>query len=491
MAYIISPKNSASPERAGANLVLDGENDIPKLGAALSVPGRAIVILAGTINGNGGTLPDGSRYLRPAAGVTIRGAGPGQTIIEATRSPCRIEIPETSPGVTLAGFSGVGYVGIQNYASQFTCEDVEITHSLDGRTYLPFGKAGGCTAAFMNWGRNGQVLTDLIYRRCIARLAYHHGFSCNTAGKGAATFQRVTFDGCQAISCGSGQEGGGAEDWSCGYDLIDTGHLLGLTVRKCRAVDSWQSGFHTDGSWEGHEQRTADLLFEDCSSEGNGIRSGVIPAELYQSGYYLQEHVTLNRCTAKGNRKAGYLLKNETFKTVLLSSCSDEGSGYSLVIEYGGGGIIVQKFVSTGATRRALQATATGADLEIAIDRFAGPGLPVLLGITERLEFVDAPVHAAGLAQYRTISRPFSGSLVLEVPAGAQVADLVEVHPPSADSVDLSGVTVRRVGLPDPTPPTPAAPTTDPDASPISAGRVTLQMADGDIETFTLIREGA
>jgi len=489
MTTIISPENCPVPEKNNADIVLDGETDLAKIAAEAGKPDRCIKILAGTLNGNGGFAPDGSRYIRPGPGTTIRGAGPGLTIIEAAGSPCRIEIPETSPGVTLGGFSGVGYVGIQNYASRFTCEEVEITHSLDGRTYLPFGKAGGCTAAFMNWGRNGQVLSDLIYRRCIARMAYHHGFSCNTAGKGAATFQRVTFDECQAIACGSGQEGGGAEDWSCGFDLIDTGHLLGLTVRRCRAVDSWQSGFHTDGSWEGHEQRTAELLFEDCESEGNGQRSGTTPAELYQCGYYLQDHVTLNRCQAKNNRKAGYLLKNERPGTVLLDSCSDEGSGYGLVIEYGGGGLIARQFVSTGATRRALQATATGADLEIGIIRFAGQGRPVLLGITERLEFVDAPVHAAGLARYREISRPFSGSLVLEVPAVATVADLVEVHPPSAGSVDLSGVTVRVSEDSGPRPPVPPAPVVT--AGPVSGGTVSLTMADGEVETFELVRKPA
>lgn len=67
-------------------------------------------IQASIINGNGGGIPDGSWQGRAGPCVTIRGAG----------SPCRIEIPETSLGVTLAGFSGAGYFGIQNYASRFT-----------------------------------------------------------------------------------------------------------------------------------------------------------------------------------------------------------------------------------------------------------------------------------------------------------------------------------------------------------------------------------
>ena len=222
---------------------------------------------------------------------------------------------------------------------------------------------------------------------------------------------------------------------------------------------------------------------------GNGQRSGTTPAELYQSGYYLQDHVTLNRCQAKNNRKAGYLLKNESPGSVVLDSCSDEGSAYGLVIEYGGGGLIARQFVSTGAIRRVLQATAIDADLEIGIVRFAGDGRPVLLGITERLDFVDALAHAADLARYRVISRPFSGSLVLEVPTAALVSDLVEVHPPSAGSVDLSGVTVRVSGDSGPRPPVPPAPVVT--AGPVSGGTVSLTMADGEVEVYEMVRQPA
>lgn len=78
----------------------------------------------------------------------------------------------------------------------------------------------------------------------------------------------------------------------------------------------------------------------------------------------------------------------------------------------------------------------------------------MLLGITELLEFVDAPVPAVDLARYRGIARPFSGSLVLGVERRALVADLVGVHPPSVSAVDLSGVTVRvMTGGPGPRPP--------------------------------------
>lgn len=62
---------------------------------------------------------------------------------------------------------------------------------------------------------------------------------------------------------------------------------------------------------------------------------------------FQQDHVTLNRCQAKNDRIAGYLLKNEQPASLLLASCSDERSACGLVIEYDGTGLIAQQFVST------------------------------------------------------------------------------------------------------------------------------------------------
>ena len=84
----------------------------------------------------------------------------------AAREPCRIAVD--APGVTLANFGGFGYVGIQDTADRFTCEDVYITHAIDG-AYVPFGQKGGCTAAFMVWGRKGRTVRDLVFRRCSRR----------------------------------------------------------------------------------------------------------------------------------------------------------------------------------------------------------------------------------------------------------------------------------------------------------------------------------
>jgi len=75
------------------------------------------------------------------------------------------------------------------------------------------------------------------------------------------------------------------------------------------------------------------------------------------------------------------------------------------------------------------------------------------------------------------------------VPTAAQVSDLVEVHPPSARSVDLSGVTVRVSEDPGPRPPVPPAPVVT--AGPVSGGTVSLMMADGEVEIYELVRKPA
>ena len=64
----------------------------------------------------------------------------------------------------------------------------------------------------------------------------------------------------------------------------------------------------------------------------------------------------------------------------------------------------------------------------------------MLLGITERLEFVDAPSHVEDLEMYRIWGCRMSGNriaIVTDYDAG-----LLAVHPPSRGSVDLGGVTV-------------------------------------------------
>ncbi len=261
----------------------------------------------------------------PAEGVTVRGAGPGLTRLIAEREACRIAVD--APGVTLTNLGGFGYVGVQDAADRFCCEDVYLTHSLDGRTYLPFGQKGGCTAAFMVWGRRGKTVRDLTFRRCTVEKSYHHSFSLNLAGASeGGGFADVLFDQCHAVGAGSGLEGKdgmpGVRDWSGGFDIPDAGDFEGLTVRDCQALDCWQDGFHLDGSWKGHRQMVKDVRFERCVAVDCGRRSGTVPTELYQSGFYVQS-ATLVDCRTERCRKAGFLCKNQEAGWLVLEHCQD------------------------------------------------------------------------------------------------------------------------------------------------------------------------
>ncbi len=52
------------------------------------------------------------------------------------------------------------------------------------------------------------------------------------------------------------------------------------------------------------------------------------------------------------------------------------------------------------------------AEVEVEIRNFAGDGRPVLLGITERLEFVDAPGHVEDLKRYRARGYAMTGNRI-------------------------------------------------------------------------------
>ena len=82
------------------------------------------------------------------------------------------------------------------------------------------------------------------------------------------------------------------------------------------------------------------------------------------------------------------------------------------------------------------------ATVEIVIVNFAGDNQLVLLGITGRLEYVDAPSHVEDLKRYRARGYAMAGNRIAIVTD--QPADLVEVHPPSRGKVDLDGLTMER-----------------------------------------------
>ncbi len=373
---VLAARDSSPADRNRADIVCTGKDDVAVLARAMSQDGAHVELTAGTFDLNAGFTAAGNRYLRPGAGVTVRGAGPAFTRLVATREPCRIAVD--APGVTLAGFTGAGYVGVQDSADRFRCEEVSLTHSLDGRTYLDFGRKGGCTAAFMVWGREGRTVRDLVFRCCDAAMSYHHGFSLNLSGaQEGGGFADVVYDRCRAVSCGSGFETRpgstmtGDRDWSCGFDIPDAGDIERMTVSDSLAVDCWQDGFHLDGSWTGHRQRALDVRFERCRAVLCGQRSGTVPAELYQSGFYVQS-ATLVDCHTVRCRKAGFLCKNQEPGGLVLEHCRDTGSAYGLVIEYGGNRAKVEGFVSTGATRRALKMVGNDADVGITVLGFAG-----------------------------------------------------------------------------------------------------------------------
>jgi hypothetical protein len=71
----------------------------------------------------------------------------------------------------------------------------------------------------------------------------------------------------------------------------------------------------------------------------------------------------------------------------------------------------------------------------------AGSDQPMLLGITERLASGDAPGHVEDLARYRArgyARRCNRIRIVTDRPM-----EVVEVHPPSVNGVDMAGVTVE------------------------------------------------
>ena len=71
----------------------------------------------------------------------------------------------------------------------------------------------------------------------------------------------------------------------------------------------------------------------------------------------------------------------------------------------------------------------------------SGADRPVLPGITERLEVVDAPGHAADLERCRARGYAVTGSRIAVVTDRPQ--STVDVHPPSVNSVEMAGVTVE------------------------------------------------
>ena len=320
-------------------------------------------------------------------------------------------------------------------------EDVYLTHSLDGATYLDFGRKGGCTAAFMVWGRKGRTLRDLTFRRCSVERSYHHGFSLNLAGASeGGGFADILYDQCHAIAAGSGLEGGGRRDWSCGFDIPDAGDVERMTVRDCWAVDCWQDGFHLDGSWDGHRQRAGTSSSSGAtrspaaSARGRCRPSSTSPASTSSppgSSTARPSAAARPASSARTRRPAGSSSRAaRTPARPTASSSSTAGTGRGS-----------RASSPTGRRGGRCRWSGTTPRSEVEIRNFAGDGRPVLLGVTERLEFVDAPGHVEDLARYRARGYAMKGNRIAIVTD--RPMEVVEVHPPSVNSVDMAGVTVE------------------------------------------------
>ena len=104
--------------------------------------------------------------------------------------------------------------------------------------------------------------------------------------------------------------------------------------------------------------RVPPIRSEHFEAVACGQRSGTVPAELYQSGFYVQS-AQLVDCHTERSRKAGFLCENQEAGGLTLIESSDTGSAYSLVVEYGGNGAKVEIFVSDSATRRLILRSST------------------------------------------------------------------------------------------------------------------------------------
>lgn len=311
-------------------------------------------------------------------------------------APSPMRIVTRKPGAVLKNFSGSGYITLYNYASRYIVEDVTLDHSLDGITYLDHGAKAAATGMFMTWLplATTRRLEGLTYRRCTGYRSYHHTFNLNLeGGDEGGEFRDVLYEGCKAFSPGSGFEGDGARDWSCGFDIPDAGDITRMTVRDCLVDDPWQDGFHLDGSWEGHRQTITDVLFERCTATRAGRRCSAQSVEKFLSGFYTPSGRLVD-CHTESCLHAGFAFKNEVPNSLVVERCSDLGSVYGMIAEYGCNGARIE-FASTAAVYRAFQGQVTGSGAKLDLTITKAPKVACTFGRTARVDFLDCPNHEA------------------------------------------------------------------------------------------------
>jgi len=318
-------------------------------------------------------------------------------------APSPMRIVSREPGVALRNFSANGYITLYNYASRYLVEDVQLDHSLDGATHLDHGAKAAATGMFMTWLplSRTKMLEKLTYRRCTSLRSYHHGFNLNLEGaQEGGEFRDVLFEDCKALSPGSGYEPqdrtkgpAGTRDWSCGFDIPDAGDITRLTVRDCLVDDAWQDGFHLDGSWTGHRQNQTDVLFERCTATRCGRRTSPASVEKFRSGFYVQTGRLVD-CRTEACANAGFGIINEKANTLEVVNCSDEGSAYGMILNYGAPGARIQ-FTSKAATARAFvgQAGSGGGTLDLTL--VDPPSPAITFGRALRIDYLGCDNHAA------------------------------------------------------------------------------------------------
>lgn len=439
----IAASNSSDYDKGEADVVCTGSNDRTVLQQGFGSENEKVVLCDGLYYADrGANGVDGNPYLYPAHSVTIQGSG--NSVLLAESGICRIMCKQ--PNVAMDNLAMRGYIHIQNYESNQTFQGLSMKNNLSFRRWLDWRGKGGCTGMLQNWVPRGKTMSGIIIRDSDFEDSYHHTLGFHVLdGQEGGTFRDTTIDNCRIISPGSGLETDkktGDRDWSCGIDF-DTGDIINAMIRGVTVKDSWQSCIHTDGSWKGHSQVVKNFTIENCWLEGAGKRAGTIPTEMYEAGCYVQSAKILNTTTI--DCRVGFLCGNEESNALTISGCTDRGSLYSLVVEYGGNGAVVENFTSIGAKRRAVQVLGQNVKYaNIKVQEFAGTGTPVMLGLMEKVIFIDAPSHAQDVKRYLAMTYRVNGKFdFLSDKAYSKISDFVGVHPGS--TVDWEGITLGKI----------------------------------------------
>jgi hypothetical protein len=463
-AYVLAAQDSSSADKQRANEVCPGVEDDKVIGKYTNMAGKHVFLLPGTYHCKL------EAHILFGANSTLEGAARQLVKLEAKDGNARLQIGDDSDrgrtGVTIRNLTLWGYWAINNYCSGLTCEHIWNLNTLDGTHRVNTGNKG----AFHTAGKVGMTLTQLKYIDCVSLFASHHGFSLHLeqGAQEGGGYDDVLFEDCRALHSGTGLEinsAGKDADWSCGFDIPDTGDINKLTVRRCVAYDAYQDGFHLDGSWGGHQQNQSDIVFEDCLAYECGRRCWEAykagardDIEKFMSGFYLQNNTTLRNCVSVRCPHSGFAIKHET-GYIKMYDCTDFESGYSLDIEYFGSGWECEGFTSVRAEQRVLSATCpTGTFSNFRIFDAPTQVKPVRLGTLDRVDYRDCADHAAQQSAYMNDCRAVNCTMQFLCNNISALSALIETNPNCASGqVNLSNTTLAALsGAPPSIPATPA-----------------------------------